>query len=92
MDSKIDTELALGGKIYWRDLALQMAAVWAELHPIGGDLQYGSLDGRTTSFSIVLPHHGGRCFHAEFPMDAWRKAKKWLMSPDRGGVELINPI
>ncbi len=76
------TELALGGQIYWRDLAQQLASVWWQVAEVGGNIQHGDLDADTT-FSIVLPLHGGYCFHGPTPMDAWTKAKKWLMSPDR---------
>jgi hypothetical protein len=84
----IDTELALGGKIYWRDLALQLAKVWWELTEVKGELQHGDLDSPNCTFSVVLPHHGGRVFHGDTPMDSWNKAKRWLMSPDRGINEL----
>jgi hypothetical protein len=46
-------------------------------------LQHGDLENAETMFSVVLNNHGGRCFHAETPMDAWRKAKDWLLSPSR---------
>lgn len=89
----MNTETALGGKIYWRDLALQLAKVWWEVHQIGGDLQHGDLENPVTYFSVVLPHHGGRVFHADTPHHAWEKAKKWLMSPNRDeGIDLLTPI
>lgn len=83
--TRSDTELALGGKIYWRDLSNQLSQVWWEISQVGGNLQHGDLDQEETTFSVFLPLHGegGRVFHADTPMDAWRKAKTWLMSPDR---------
>lgn len=77
------TDFALGGKIYWRDLAMQLSAVWWELSKIGGNLQHGDLESAETCFSVVLEQHGGQCFHADTPLDAWENAKAWLMSPDR---------
>jgi len=76
-------ETALGGKIYWRDLAIQLAQVWWELSSIKGSLQHGELDAEGTMFSVVLEEHGGQCFHGETPHDAWQKAKAWLLSPSR---------
>lgn len=84
----MNTEFGLGGKIYWADLAKQLATVWWKLNEIGGNLQHGDLDTDTT-FSIVLPAHGGQCFHADTPMDVWQKARKWLMSPDRPRSEPV---
>lgn len=83
--TQLNAELALGGKIHWRDLSIQLSQVWWELSQIGGNLQHGDLDYEGTAFSVVLPLHGeaGRVFHADTPMDAWRKAKTWLMSPNR---------
>jgi len=78
-----DTEYALGGKILWRDLAIQLAKVWWDVTEVGGNIQHGDIDRQKCNFSIVLPHHGGRCFHADTPMDAWKKAHDWLVSPDR---------
>lgn len=77
------TDFALGGKIYWRDLAMQLATVWWKVAEVGGTLQHGDLESHETCFSVVLEKHGGQCFHADTPMDAWNKAKAWLMSPDR---------
>jgi len=77
------TDFALGGKIYWEDLAKQFATVWWKVAEVGGTLQHGDLDSAETCFSVVLEKHGGQCFHADTPMDAWEKAKAWLMSPDR---------
>ena len=74
---------ALGGKIYWPDLAKQLSTVWYEVSELGGTLQHGDIEKAETMFSVVLDKHGGRCFHAETPMDAWRKAKDWLLSHDR---------
>jgi len=76
------TQLALGGKIYWSELAQQLSIVWWEVTEVGGNVQHGDLHTDTT-FTVVLPQHGGYCFHGPTPMDAWGKAKKWLMSPDR---------
>lgn len=74
--------LALGGQMYWRDLALQLAEVWWKCHNIGASLQHGDID-TDVSFSVVCEQHGGQCFHADTPHNAWLKAEKWLMSPDR---------
>jgi len=79
----MDTEYALGGKIMWRDLAHQLADVWWHLSEIGGNLQHGDLDKEDCTFSAVCVQHGGQVFHGETPQDAWRKAKTWLMSPER---------
>lgn len=84
----MNTEYALDGKIYWCDLAKQISTVWWELNEIGGNLQHGDLE-KDTNFSVVLVAHGGQCFHADTPMDAWKKARKWLMSPDRPREEPI---
>ena len=84
-------ELGLGGQIYWSDLAKQLATAWWEVSEVGGNIQHGDLETDTT-FSIVLVAHGGQCFHAPTPMDAWKKAKKWLMSPDRPRINLIVEI
>jgi hypothetical protein len=75
--------LCLGGKMFWSDLSRQLATVWSEVSELGGTLQHGDLEKTETMFSVVLDNHGGRCFHAETPMDAWRKAKDWLLAPDR---------
>jgi len=75
-------DMALGGQITWRDLTIQIAQAWWECHEIGASLQHGDLDTETT-FSVVCEQHGGQCFHASTPLDAWHKAKKWLMSPER---------
>lgn len=70
--------------IYWADLAQQIADVWWHMHRVGGSLQHNNPLSEATSFSVVLENHGGgRCFHAETPLDAWHKAQKWLESPDR---------
>lgn len=82
-----DLVFALGGTMCWRDLAQQIAQVWWKLNEIGGNLQHGDLHTECT-FSVVLPDHGGQCFHAETPIGAWKKAEKWLMSPDRPRGEL----
>ena len=79
----IDTEYTLGGKILWRDLAIQLSKVWWDVTQVGGELQHGDLEYPECMFSIVLKNHGGQCFHAETPMDAWKKAHDWLVSPDR---------
>lgn len=71
-----------GGQMYWRDLALQLAEVWWKCHNIGASLQHGDID-TDVSFSVVCEQHGGQCFHADTPHNAWLKAEKWLMSPDR---------
>ena len=81
-NNPVNLEMALGGKIYWRDLCKQIASVWWKLNEVGGNLQHGDLDS-DVAFSVVLPLHGGRVFHADTPMDAWLNARKWLMSPDR---------
>ncbi len=78
-----DTEYALGGKIIWRDLALQLAKVWWDVIQVGGELQHGNLEYPQCMFSIVLKNHGGHVFHDETPMDAWKQAHDWLVSPDR---------
>ena len=74
--------MALGGQMYWRDLAIQLAKVWWACHSIGASLQHGNIDNDVT-FTVCCELHGGRCFHAHTPHDAWWKAEKWLMSPDR---------
>jgi len=74
---------ALGGIIAWRDLAYQLAKVWWECSKVGGTLQHGENLSDPITFSVVLPQHGGRCFHAETPLEAWKKAHAWLVSPDR---------
>lgn len=79
----MEKRLCLGGRMFWSDLSRQLAAVWSEVAELGGTLQYGDLEKSETMFSVVLEMHGGRCFHAETPMDAWRKAKGWLLAPDR---------
>jgi len=81
-----DLEMALGGQMYWRDLALQLADVWWKCYGIGASLQHGDLN-KDVSFSIVCEKHGGRVFHADTPHNAWLKAEEWLMSPDRGANE-----
>jgi hypothetical protein len=75
-------DMALGGQMYWRDLARQLAEVWWKCHSIGASLQHGDID-TDVSFSICCEQHGGQCFHADTPHNAWLKAEKWLMSPDR---------
>lgn len=75
-------EMALGGQMYWRDLALQIARVWWKCHNIGASLQHGDLD-KDIAFSIVCERHGGRVFHGDTPENAWHKAEEWLLSPDR---------
>lgn len=75
-------EMALGGQMYWRDLALQLADVWWKCYGIGASLQHGDLN-KDVSFSIVCERHGGQVFHAETPQDAWSKAEQWLLSTDR---------
>lgn len=79
----VDRDVALVGKIYWEDLAKQLATVWWEVSQVGGSLQHGDLDKPETMFSVALEQHGGRCFHGETPVDAWRKAHAWLVSPER---------
>lgn len=79
----MNQDLALGGQIHWRDLAMQIAKVWWEVNEVGGNLQHGDLDKESTSFSVVLLRHGGKVFHGKTPLDAWSKSKKWLMSPNR---------
>lgn len=74
---------ALGGKMLWSDLATQLGTVWWELVGIGGALQHGDIKKADTMFTVVLNQHDGRCFHGETPIDAWRNAKEWLMSPGR---------
>lgn len=75
-------EMALGGQMYWRDLAIQLAKVWWKCHNIGASLQHGDLD-KDIAFSIVCERHGGRIFHGDTPENAWHKAEEWLLSPDR---------
>ena len=75
-------DMALGGQMYWRDLARQLADVWWKCHNIGASLQHGDID-TNVSFSIVCEKHGGQVFHADTPHNAWLKAEQWLMSPDR---------
>jgi len=75
-------EMALGGQMYWRDLALQLAHVWWKCYKIGASLQHGDLD-KDIAFSIVCGRHGGRVFHGYTPENAWYKAEEWLLSPDR---------
>lgn len=75
-------EMALGGQMYWRDIAIQLARVWWKCHGIGASLQHGDLD-KDIAFSIVCERHGGRVFHGDTPENAWHKAEMWLMSPDR---------
>jgi len=75
-------DMALGGQMYWRDLARQLAEVWWKCHTIGASLQHGDIDS-DVSFSVVCEKHGGQVFHADTPHNAWLKAEKWLMSPDR---------
>lgn len=75
-------DMALGGQMYWRDLALQLAEVWWKCHNIGASLQHGDID-TDVSFSVCCEQHGGQCFHADTPLNAWIKAEKWLISPDR---------
>jgi len=75
-------EMALGGQMYWRDLAIQIARVWWKCHNIGASLQHGDLD-KDIAFSIVCERHGGRVFHGDTPENAWHKAEMWLLSPDR---------
>ena len=76
-------DMALGGRMYWETLAKQLASVWWEVSKVGGALQHGDLDSAETCFSVVLEQHGGQCFHADTPMDAWDKARDWLVSPER---------
>ena len=80
--SSFDCALALGGKIFWQDLAKQLSSVWWEVSKVGGTLQHGDLEKPETMFSVVLEKHGGQCFHGETPMDAWKKSDAWLKSPD----------
>lgn len=75
-------DMALGGQMYWRDLARQLAEVWWKCHNIGASLQHGDID-TDVSFSVVCEQHGGQVFHADTPQNAWLKAEKWIMSPDR---------
>jgi hypothetical protein len=75
-------DMALGGQMYWRDLAHQLAEVWWKCHNIGASLQHGDID-TDVSFSVVCEQHGGQVFHADTPHNAWIKAEKWLMSPNR---------
>lgn len=75
-------EMALGGQMYWRDLAIQLARVWWKCHNIGASLQHGDLN-KDIAFSIVCERHGGRVFHGDTPENAWHKAEEWLLSPDR---------
>ena len=81
--SSFDCALALGGKLFWQDLAKQLSSVWWEVSKVGGTLQHGDLEKPETMFSVVLEKHGGQCFHGETPMDAWKKSDAWLKSPDR---------
>lgn len=69
--------------MFWSDLSKQLASVWSKVSELGGTLQHGDLEKAETMFSVVLNKHGGHCFHAETPMDAWIKANSWLVSPDR---------
>jgi len=78
-----DYNYSLGGKIHWRDLAIELADVWWKVNEIGGNVQHGDLDSEHTCFSVVLVAHGGQCFHGDTPRDAWAKAYKWLVDPDR---------
>lgn len=80
-------DMALGGQMYWRDLARQLAETWWKCHNIGASLQHGDID-TDVSFSIVCEKHGGQVFHADTPHNAWLKAEKWLMSPDRANFPL----
>lgn len=82
VESNPAQDMALGGQMYWRDLARQLAEVWWKCHNIGASLQHGDIDN-DVSFSVVCEKHGGQVFHADTPHNAWLKAEKWLMSPDR---------
>ena len=81
-EANLVQDMALGGQMYWRDLARQLAEVWWKCHNIGASLQHGDID-TDVSFSVVCEQHGGQVFHADTPQNAWFKAEKWLMSPDR---------
>jgi len=85
------SDFAIGGKCFWQDLARQLAEVWWEATKVGGTLQHGDLDKPETMFSVVLEKHGGRCFHGETPMDAWKKADAWLKSPERPSFKPDDP-
>jgi len=76
-------DCGLGGRIFWQDLAKQLAEVWWEVSKVDGTLQHGYLDKAETMFSVVLEKHGGQCFHADTPLEAWKKADAWLKSPER---------
>lgn len=76
-------DIAPCGYIHWEDLAKQLASVWWEVSKVGGTLQHGDLDNAATMFSVCLEQHGGQCFHGQTPMDAWKKAYAWLVSPMR---------
>ncbi len=80
-------DMALGGTMYWRDLARQLAEVWWKCHSIGASLQHGDID-TDVSFTVCCEQHGGQCFHADTPHNAWLKAEKWLMSPDRANFPI----
>lgn len=80
-------DMALGGQMYWRDLARQLAEVWWKCHNIGASLQHGNID-TDVSFSVVCERHGGQVFHADTPHNAWLLAEKWLMSPDRANFPI----
>lgn len=82
--------LCLGGRMFWSDLSKQLANVWSGVAKLGGTLQHGDLEKAETMFSVVLDNHGGRCFHAETPMDAWRNAEAWLLSPDRPSFPCVD--
>lgn len=84
-------DMALGGQMRWRDLALQLAEVWWKCHSIGASLQHGDIDN-DVSFTVCCELHGGRCFHADTPSNAWRKAEKWLMSPDRENFPALDAV
>lgn len=88
LNEVVSSGLAIGGKIYWQDLAKQLSEVWWEVAKVGGTLQHGELDKPETMFSVVLEKHGGQCFHGETPMDAWKKADAWLKSPERPSFEI----
>ena len=76
-------DFALGGRIHWRDLAEHLVDVWWKVTEVGGTLQHGDLNNGDTCFSVVLVAHGGYCFHGDTPRQAWQKAYKWLVDPDR---------
>lgn len=84
-------DMALGGQMYWRDLALQLAEVWRKCHSIGASLQHGDID-TDVSFTVCCELHGGRCFHAATPSDALAKAIKWLVSPDRENFPALDAV